>query len=71
MINSFRNTITGMEGRLMILEAWRARGGMASMRRAPGGAPRLVPIEGPEEEWETSPEVRDYDAESQGSDPSG
>jgi hypothetical protein len=27
-------------------------------------APRLVPIEGPEEEWETSPEVRDYDAES-------
>jgi hypothetical protein len=64
MINSFRNTITGMEGRLMILEAWRARGGMASMRRAPGGAPRLVPIEGPEEEWETSPEVRDYDAET-------
>jgi uncharacterized coiled-coil protein SlyX len=34
MLNSFRNTITGMEGWLMILEAWRARGGMASMRRA-------------------------------------
>jgi hypothetical protein len=27
MINSFRNTITGMEGRLMLLENWRARGG--------------------------------------------
>jgi hypothetical protein len=73
MINSFRNTITGMEGRLMILENWRARGGGASARSAPGVPPRfppsqpmrrLVPIEGPEEEWETSPEVRDYDAES-------
>jgi hypothetical protein len=54
MLNSFRNTITGMEGWLMILEAWRARGGVL----------RLVPIQGPEEEWETSPEVQDYDAES-------
>jgi hypothetical protein len=73
MLNSFRNTITGMEGRLMILENWRSRGGGASARSAPGVPPRfppsqpmrrLVPIEGPEEEWETSPEVRDYDAES-------
>jgi hypothetical protein len=68
MINSFCNTITRMEGQLtrmegqlMELESWRAWRDIP-FHQAPG-PPQLVPIEGPEEEWELSPVVRDYSAE--------